>query len=228
MPCSNHLSYPAPSSGEGNLIPAGSTAHPRRAFALVPSQPANAHALPAPGDTSLLHAGAPTVGMAPTSLAELAPPIAPRASHDDTARALAAEYLDERKRQTREVAAQTARRTSRALTAFSVVACAVVWVLPAFVKPADLEPTAARTEASARMAVFLAAQRVIAYQRSTGHLPVDLAQAGADPAGLTYERTADSLFEIRAHAGSGKLAYRSSENPAAFLGNTFHVLGGSE
>jgi len=75
------------------------------------------------------------------------------------------------------------------------------------------------------MSVYLAAQRVIAYQRAHGHLPADLAAAGADSAGLAYAPGADTLFEIRAVTGTAQVAYRSSESPADFLGNAFQVLG---
>ncbi|HEX9563334.1 MAG TPA: hypothetical protein VF981_05160 [Gemmatimonadaceae bacterium] len=156
------------------------------------------------------------------------PSSAPRA--DVKVRALVGEYLDEKQREhSREVEAQKQPvRRSPVLTFFAFIVCVAVWILPSFVKPPDVAPSPARIEASARMTIFLAAQRVVAYQRANGRLPLDLSQAGADSTGLTYWRSTDSLFEIRAMAGGEQLAYKSSMNPALFLGNTFQVLGSSQ
>jgi hypothetical protein len=148
---------------------------------------------------------------------------------DDKVRALVGEYLDERKRETRENAAQDGRRRrSPVLTVFAAIVCAGVWLLPSFAPAVDLAPSPTREDASARMNVFLAAQRVYEYQRANGRLPVDLAQAGVDSTGLTYWRSTDSLFEIRVTAAGEQLAFKSSMHPAAFLGNTFQVLGSNQ
>lgn len=143
--------------------------------------------------------------------------------------ALVGEFLEEKKRETREISAtRQVSRANRALTVFSAIVCATVWVMPSYIEPADYSPSPQRVEAGARMTVFLAAQRVLAYQKANGRLPSDLAQAGADPNGLTYLRRADSVFEIHALADGQDVAFRSSENPASFLGDAFQVLGSGQ
>ena len=108
-----------------------------------------------------------------------------------------------------------------------VLLCAAVWIAPSFFQPPQVVQSPARVDASARMTMFLAAQRVLAYRGANGRLPLKLAEAGVDSTGLTYWRSTDSLFEIHATAGGQPIAFRSSANPAAFLGTTFQTLGGS-
>jgi hypothetical protein len=145
----------------------------------------------------------------------------------DKVRELVGEYLDEKQRESREMAAQEekAKPSRTPITIIAAVVCAAVWILPSFVTQVDTAPSPARIEAGTRMNVFLAAQRVISYQRANGQLPADLTQAGVDSSGLTYWRSTDSLFEIRAMANGEQVAFKSSMNPAAFLGSTFQVLG---
>jgi len=143
--------------------------------------------------------------------------------------ALVGEFLEEKEREAREMSA--IGRVSRARTLMAVllsIACAAAWILPSFYEAPAYSPSPARVGASARMTVFLAAQRVLAWQKANGSLPSDLIQAGADSAGLTYVRSTDSLFEIHAAAGGEKVTFRSSMTPASFLGETFQVLGSGQ
>lgn len=148
------------------------------------------------------------------------------AGSDETVRALVGEFYEERKKEvTREVSVhQSPRRRSPGITIFAVIVCAAVWLLPLMRQDIYI-PSPERVDASARMQVFLAAQRVFAYQKSTGRLPADLQQAGVDSNGLTYWRSTDSLFELRVVAGGVPVAYKSTMPPSEFLGNTFQVLG---
>lgn len=148
------------------------------------------------------------------------------ANSDDTVRALVGEFLEERKKEvTREVAVhQAPRRRSPAITIFAVIVCAAVWILPMMRQDIYVQ-SPERVDASARMQVFLAAQRVFAFQKSTGRLPADLQQAGVDSEGLTYWRSTDSLFELRVIAGGVPVSFKSTMSPSEFLGNTFQVLG---
>jgi hypothetical protein len=153
----------------------------------------------------------------------------PASSHrvDDPVRTLVGEFMEEKKRErTIELAQQKKRKRSPIVTVLAAVVCGLVWILPSVNPPEAMAPAPERVDASARMQVYLAAQRVFAYQRANGRLPADLRQAGVDSTGLVYWRSTDSLFELRTIAGSVPVAYRSNMNQAAFLGNTFQVLGG--
>jgi hypothetical protein len=146
---------------------------------------------------------------------------------EDPVRALVGEFLEEKQRErTRDDARRLKRGRSPIVTVVAAIVCAMVWILPSLNPPELWAPSPERVDASARMQVFLAAQRVFAYQRQTGRLPADLSQAGVDSNGLTYWRSTDSLFELRTIAGGVPLAYRSTMSQAEFLGNTFQVLGG--
>jgi hypothetical protein len=148
-------------------------------------------------------------------------------SVDDPVRALVGEFLEEKQRErTIELAKQQERKRSPVVTILAAVVCGLVWILPSVNPPEVLAPAPEQVDASARMQVYLAAQRVFAYQRANGRLPADLPQAGVDSTGLTYWRSTDSLFELRTIAGGVPVAYRSTMNQAAFLGNTVQVLGG--
>jgi hypothetical protein len=147
---------------------------------------------------------------------------------DDHVRALVGEFMEEKKRERKlELDRQKTRKRSPIVTVVAAIVCAMVWILPSLNPPPLLAPSPERVDASARMQVYLAAQRVVAYQRAHGRLPADLHQAGVDSSGLTYWRSTDSLFELRTIAGGVPLAYRSTMKQAEFLVNTFQVLGGS-
>ena len=139
--------------------------------------------------------------------------------------ALVGEYLDQKKRETKENSLVAApRRIRKALTVVAIVTCAIVWILPSLVKPQVELPSPARVDASARMTLFLAAERVRTYQRTHGRLPATLVQAGVDTTGLTYFRATDSLFEMWAMANGARITYRSTTNNARFLGKTLQTL----
>ncbi len=142
---------------------------------------------------------------------------------------LVGEFLQEKKRETREMAVQRPPGTGRRiLTVVSAIACAAVWIVPSFVRTRQYHPTPERIDASTRMHIFLAAQRVSAYQRTKGRLPGDLIEAGVDTSGLLYARLSDTLFEISSSVAGRQLAFTSGTSPAEFLGNTFSVLGSDQ
>ena len=135
------------------------------------------------------------------------------------------EYLDQKKRESKQTSVVEApRRIGSVLTVVGVITCAFVWILPSVVRPPVEVPSPQRLEASARMTLFLAAERVRVYQRTNGRLPATLVQAGVDTTGITYFRSTDSLFDMWMMANGHRVTYRSNVNSAEFLGNTLQTL----
>jgi len=143
----------------------------------------------------------------------------------EAVRALVGEYLDQKKRETHDAAAAASPRGFRiALTVVALITCATVWLLPSFVKPVAELPSPERVEASARMTIFLASERVRLYQRLKGRLPGTLAEAGVDSTGIGYFRSSDTGFDMWMMTNGRRLNYRSTMNNAEFLGSTLQTL----
>jgi hypothetical protein len=139
---------------------------------------------------------------------------------------LVGEYLDQKKRETTESSlAEAPQRVRTVLLIVGLITCAIVWILPSLVKSEPELPSPERVEASARMTVFLASERVRTYQRIHGRLPVSLVEAGVDTTGLAYFKSTESTFEMWTLANGGRVLYRSTMNNAEFLGSTFQTLG---
>jgi hypothetical protein len=132
--------------------------------------------------------------------------------------------------------AAAVRRAPRARGYGTVVACAIVllvcaWsfvVRPEFIwgKPAA-EITAEREEAAIRFAMHLLARRAESHRAAYGEYPL----AGDLPTDSTihYTRLSDSAFQIAASVRGRRLVLASSDDLAAFLGNSASLIqqGGS-
>jgi hypothetical protein len=80
----------------------------------------------------------------------------------------------------------------------------------------------ARTEATVRMSMFLLARRAELHKTRVGEYPASLREFSPDTM-LGYRRTANG-FEVTGSANGRSLVFRSSDNPAAFLGNSAELL----
>jgi len=154
---------------------------------------------------------------------------APRPAPPGDARLAVAEIL----RKEAEVAKQDARPLPRrydyrpAMLMALVAMSASLWLpeLP-FVRGAqrhDLE--VAERVASARLEVFLQAQRVTQYRINHGRLPAALADAGDVVDGVAYQRLTDDLFRLTLITRDGTLSFRSDDSPERFLGGGLKMLG---
>jgi hypothetical protein len=128
------------------------------------------------------------------------PSTAPGASRrvDPVAQSLVGEYLTEQKEQ-RE-AAQRAKRPPRPwrriVSVASIVACGAVWLVPSLgTRPAPAM-SAERHDASARLTLFLAAQRVQEYQKKHSRLPTSVQQTGISDPRISYRLTGTSGFTL--------------------------------
>jgi len=142
-----------------------------------------------------------------------------------TVQALVGEFLENRQRERREGAlADAPQRMRKVLAVVALVTCAIVWTLPSLYHPIQSTPSAERQEASVRMTLFLASERVRAFQRQHDRLPQTLIEAGVDTTGMTYRLGAASTFDLAMGSRGGEVTFRSSMNGAEFLGSTIQVL----
>ena len=84
-----------------------------------------------------------------------------------------------------------------------------------------------RRDANLRFTMFLLARRIEAYRAASHAYPADLlAVTSAPPAGVTYVRVSDNVFELKATEGNREVTFRSDEPTDRFLGQTPSVVAG--
>lgn len=93
------------------------------------------------------------------------------------------------------------------------------WIFP----PPPAPESAAVREASLRIGMANAAQRVEHYRQRTGRLPVSLAEAGDHTPGLAYE-PGTTVYKLHLMAGGIRLSYDSNQSLEKFVGNSFKVI----
>jgi hypothetical protein len=124
-----------------------------------------------------------------------------------------------------EKARQAAKKRSPFLVPVLLVLCAAIWIAPSLMPPRE-EPLPQETlEQGARLTLYLASLRVRAYQDTHNRLPPNLEQAGVDTAGITYERTNESVFELSTRVQGARLVYRSAVPDSVFLGPSLRIRG---
>jgi hypothetical protein len=94
------------------------------------------------------------------------------------------------------------------------------WLLPT---PPKAESTAAQ-EASLRIGMATTMQRIERFRVAQGRLPRTLGEAGAAPAGITFEQHEGDRYVLRGENGPVRLTLSSGDSLAGFVGNSFRVL----
>lgn len=142
-----------------------------------------------------MHGATPSAGI---PAASPAPARGKGSPVDAFARSLASEYLVEKKEQ-REAAARAnrpARPWRRIFSIAAIVICGAVWLVPSLgTRPAP-KASAQRVDASARLTLALAAQRVRDYQARHGRLPSTLTQSGVSDQRIDYRLTGKDAFML--------------------------------
>jgi len=129
--------------------------------------------------------------------------------------------------------AAEARRRNRGVSRLLLVVCTVIltfvsvylyverpeWVFPVASPP---ESPAVR-QASLRISVANAAQHIERYRQQRGELPVTLEQAGANGAGVSYQRTATG-YQLEGESEGIRVSFTSGESLMRFVGNSFEVI----
>jgi hypothetical protein len=129
--------------------------------------------------------------------------------------------------------AAEARRRSRGASRLLLVICTVIatfvavylyverpeWAFPVASPP---ESPAVR-QASLRISVANAAQHIERYRQQRGQLPATLEQAGANGAGISYQRTAAG-YQLEGEGDGIRVSFTSGESLRRFVGNSFEVI----
>ena len=129
--------------------------------------------------------------------------------------------------------AAEARRRNRGASRLLLVICAVVLVFVsvylyverpewAFQAPSVPESAAVR-QASLRISVANAAQHIEHYRQQRGQLPATLEQAGANGAGISYQRTAAG-YQLEGESEGIRVSFTSGESLTRFVGKSFEVI----
>ncbi len=87
-------------------------------------------------------------------------------------------------------------------------------------------PSPAEQATSLRVAMYLQATRIEAYEREHGSVPDSLAEAGSPISGIMYNRLGSNSFQLVGTNGSATLEYDSSQSLAAFAGSSLSRLSG--
>lgn len=107
--------------------------------------------------------------------------------------------------------------SSAAMLAFSAYSFVA---RPAFIWGSGASPvTAERTEASARLAMYLQARRLDLYRAREGEYPASLMDVGGETS-LGYQRVDDSTFVLTITTAGKRLELASRADREAFLGNS--------
>ncbi len=129
--------------------------------------------------------------------------------------------------------AAEARRRNRGGSRLLLVVCTVVLTFAsvylyverpewAFGAPSLPESPAVR-QASLRISVANAAQHIERYRQQRGRLPVTLEQAGANGAGISYQRTAAG-YQLEGEGEGIRVSFTSGESLTRFVGKSFEVI----
>ena len=91
--------------------------------------------------------------------------------------------------------------------------------------PSPASVPAVRRAADTRFAMYLLAQRVLAYRAAQSRLPESLQAAGEDWDGIHYRVVNDSVFELRTPGDSGQaIVFRSDERIDPFLATSVTMI----
>ena len=125
------------------------------------------------------------------------------------------------------------RRARARISPIVAVGCAIILLVVAYAaveRPAWLFPPpppverAEVQEASLRIGMATAAQRIERFRRARSRLPRTLAETGGALHGIRYERTDSLTYTLRGSSGPVTLAFRSTDSLKTFVGGSFEVI----
>lgn len=119
------------------------------------------------------------------------------------------------------------RPVRTAVLAVLVVAFGVIWWKGEdWLGPTQPPPrTTIQLETGLRVAMYLQAQRIKAFQLRTGHVPDQLNDAGPPVPGILYQKLNDQTFVLEGRNGGIALTYRSDQPAGTLLGDATDRLG---
>ena len=105
-----------------------------------------------------------------------------------------------------------------------------LWLLPPEplrMNPPDPQPVA-QEEAALRFAMYLQAQRILAYQQEAGRLPLTLETAGPPLPGMEYTLLQDGLYQLTGSTDRLTLTYRSDLPLDTFVGTGADIVNAGQ
>ncbi|MEP6573325.1 MAG: hypothetical protein ABJD11_11545 [Gemmatimonadota bacterium] len=110
------------------------------------------------------------------------------------------------------------------LGALLIGSISVLVLQPAWLFPGPPAPETTQVqEASLRLVIYRDIQRVEAYRRTNGRLPLTVTEAGL-PADTRYTVPTVDSYTISESSGPLRLTYKSTVAPADFLGNAYALI----
>ena len=138
---------------------------------------------------------------------------------------------EERESTAREAEArERARTSSQPLLALCTATLLAIGAYLAIMKPAWVfapSPTPeslAIQDASLRLTMANASQRVQHFRKQNGRLPESLAETGTQGANLHYGRLGASDYRLVGENGMARVTLTSKDSLADFLGNSFQII----
>lgn len=101
-----------------------------------------------------------------------------------------------------------------------------LWLMPPEplrMNPPDPQPVA-QEEAALRFAMYLQAQRILAYRQEAGRLPLTLETAGPPLPGMEYTLLQDGLYQLTGSTDRLTLTYRSDLPLDTFVGTGADIV----
>ncbi len=145
----------------------------------------------------------------------------------------AAQEVVRHQAESRKAELEAERRAHARVSPVVAVGCAIILVIAAYVgveRPTWIfpKPPAAETaevrEASLRIGMASAAQRIDKFRRVRNRLPRTLAETGGTVPGVRYERIDSLTYTLRGNSGPVALTFRSTDSLKTFVGASFQVI----
>jgi hypothetical protein len=160
-------------------------------------------------------------------MARSAPPPSP---NSPDRRALVKAFQDvvrtEREKQTQSSRSEVtpARRSfQRGMMLLAVVLAAILLSRPSWLFSSAPQESPALREASLRVSMYVAIQRLERFRSDSGRLPASLQELGTDTTGLRYQTTAGGYALTGTNNGLS-LTYQSGTPPKEFLGDSYRQV----
>ncbi|HJU73949.1 MAG TPA: hypothetical protein VJ717_09390 [Gemmatimonadaceae bacterium] len=149
------------------------------------------------------------------------------ATPDALARSLAGQYIHEQIEERAEAARRNrARRPWRQFLATAIiVACGAVWLVPSLgTRPVPAISTA-RMDASVRLTLFLASQKVREYEQRNRRLPATATQSGITDQRIEYRLTSKDAFMLSMTQDGRRWELPSSMADSIYMRDALAGLG---
>ncbi len=145
----------------------------------------------------------------------------------------AAQDVVRKQAEARRAALEAEQRARARVSPIVAVGSAIILVVLAYVaveRPTWLFPkppvpeSAEVREASLRIGMASAAQRIERFRQTQNRLPRTLTETGGVPHGIRYERTDSLSYTLHGTNGPIALTFRSTDSVRTFVGGSFEVI----